>query len=267
MDLLAAEPLVASPVAMAYDENGRAYVCEMRDYPYTDKARHKPNQENPTDQPIGRVRLLEDTNGDGVFDKSTIFAEDLSWPTGVACWKGGVFVAATPEIWYLKDLDGDGKADERRKVFTGFRKLNVQAVMNNLVWGLDNHIHGAGGSNGGRIRSGDQLDTKPLVMARNDFRIDPVTSEMELLSGGARYGGTFDDWGNRFLCNIRNPAQHVLLPDHYLARNRFLVAPSPLADMAESGDQLPVYPVSRPELWRRLPRQTLGWRARHQYAT
>src|SRR5436305_12920528 len=94
MDLLAAEPLVASPVAMAYDENGRAYVCEMRDYPYTDKAHHKPNQLNPTDQPIGRIRLLEDTDGDGVFDKATIFAEGFSWPTGVACWKGGVFVAA-----------------------------------------------------------------------------------------------------------------------------------------------------------------------------
>ena len=65
MDLLAAEPLVASPVAMAYDENGRAYVCEMRDYPYTDKAHHQRNQENPTDAAIGTVRLLEDTDGDG----------------------------------------------------------------------------------------------------------------------------------------------------------------------------------------------------------
>ena len=78
MELLAAEPLVASPVAMAYDENGRAYVCEMRDYPYTDKARHKPNQENPTDAHIGTVRLLEDTDGDGTFDKSTVFANGLS---------------------------------------------------------------------------------------------------------------------------------------------------------------------------------------------
>src|SRR5262245_59743702 len=89
MDLLAAEPLVASPVAMTYDENGRAYVCEMRDYPYTDKAHHQRNQENPTDAAIGAVCLLEDTDGDGVFDKSTIFADGLSWPTGGACRKGG----------------------------------------------------------------------------------------------------------------------------------------------------------------------------------
>src|SRR2546421_2424590 len=94
----------------------------------------------------------------------------------------------------LKDTDGDGKADLRRKVFTGFRKFNVQAVMNNLVWGLDNHIHGAGGSNGGQNRPGDKPEAKPLVMTRNDFRFGPVTEQFELLSGGARFGGTFDDW-------------------------------------------------------------------------
>ncbi|MCI0537389.1 MAG: c-type cytochrome [Verrucomicrobiales bacterium] len=252
MDLLAAEPLVTSPVAMAYDENGGAYVCEMRDYPYTDKAHHQRNQENPTDSAIGTVRLLQDSDGDGVFDQSTVFADGLSWPTGVACSKGGVFVAATPDIWYLKDTDGDGKADVRRKVFTGFRKLNVQSVMNNLVWGLDNHIYGAGSSNGGQIRPRDKPEAKPLVMTRNDFRFNPVTEQFEVLSGGARFGGSFDDWGHRFLCDIRNPAQHIVLPQRYLARNPYLAARSPLHDMAESGDQLPVYRISPPEPWRVL---------------
>lgn len=250
MELVAAEPLVTSPVAMTYDENGRAYVCEMRDYPYTDKEQHQPGQENPTDQPIGRVRLLEDTDGDGAFDQATVFAEDLSWPTGVVCWKGGVFIAATPDIWYCKDEDGDGVADIREKVFTGFRKYNVQAVMNNLAWGLDNRIHGAGGSNGGKIVPGDRPDAPPVAMGRADFRIDPVTREFELRSGGARFGASFDDWGNRFLCNIRNPAQHVILPRRYLERNRSLAAPSPVSDMAESGDQLRVHSVSPPEPWR-----------------
>lgn len=258
MDLLAGEPLLASPVAMVYDENGRAYVCEMRDYPYTDKANHKPGQENPSDAAIGRIRLLEDLDGDGVFDKATVFAEGLSWPTGVACWKGGIFVASTPDIWYLKDTDGDGVADLRTKVFTGFRKLNVQAVMNNLVWGLDNRIHGAGGSNGGRISrvgedagadtSGDSADE--IVMARADYQIDPRDLSFGLQAGGARFGGSFDDWGNRFLCNIRNPAQHIVLPTHYLARNPALVARSSLHDMAESGDQLRVFSISPPEPWR-----------------
>lgn len=252
MELLAAEPLVASPVSITYDENGRAYVCEMRDYPYTDKARHKPNQENPTDEAIGRIRLLEDLDGDGVFDRATIFAEGLSWPTGAACWKGGIFVAATPDLWYFKDEDGDGRADRRVRVLTGFRKLNVQAVMNNLVWGLDNRIHGAGGSNGGRIVRPEGGDDRPLVMTRADFALDPRDHHFELQSGGARFGGSFDDWGHRFLCNIRNPAQQILLPSRYLARNPWLPARSVLHDMAESGDQLRVHSISPPEPWRVL---------------
>src|SRR6185436_11655511 len=123
---------------------------------------------------------------------------------------------------------------------------------NNLVWGLDNRIHGAGGSNGGEIRTEAMPDAKPLVLSHADFAFDPATEKLELLSGGARFGGSFDDWGNRFLCNIRDPAQHIVLPSHYLARNPSLAARSPLNDMAEAGDQLPVYRISEPEQWRVL---------------
>ncbi len=252
MQLLAAEPLVASPVAMEYDENGRAYVAEMRDYPYTDKASDKPFVERTKDEPLGRIRLLEDTDGDGRFDKSTIFADGLSWPTGLALWKGGVYVVATPDLWYLKDTDGDGYADERRKILTGFRKFNVQAVINNLKWGIDGKLYGAGSSNGGQIRRGDAPDSKPIAMTTADFRFDPrdEVGSFELLSGGARFGNSFDDWGNRFICNIRNPIQHVVLPRHYLARNPHLAARSPLNDVAESGDTVPVFRRSPPEPWR-----------------
>jgi len=258
MQLIAAEPLVTDPVAISYDEDGRAYVCEMNDYPYTDKEHHKHAQENPTDLAIGKVRLLTDTDGDGVFDKATVFAEGLSWPTGAACWKGGIFVTATPDVWYLKDTNGDGVADVRQKVFTGFKKLNVQAVMNNPIWGLDHRIYIAGGSNGGEIQRAPgsesvmplPADFKPLSIKRNDFSFDPSTGDVRLESGGARFGNTFDDWGNRFLCNIRNPCQHVVLPYRYLARNPYLVVPSALNDCAEAGDQLPVYRTSPPEPWR-----------------
>ena len=258
MQLIAAEPLVTDPVAITYDADGRAYVCEMNDYPYTDKEHHKHAQENPTDQSIGKVRLLTDTDGDGVFDKATVFADGLSWPTGAACWKGGIFVTATPDVWYLKDTNGDGVADVRQKVFTGFKKLNVQAVMNNPIWGLDHRIYVAGGSNGGEIQRVPGSDTvmplpadfKPLPIKRNDFSFDPSTGDVRLESGGARFGNTFDDWGNRFLCNIRNPCQHVVLPYRYLARNPYLVVPSALNDCAEAGDQLPVYRTSPPEPWR-----------------
>ncbi len=252
MDLIAAEPLVASPVAMCYDEDGAAYVVEMRDYPYTDAKTHQAWKDNTTDAPIGRVRKLVDRDGDGVFDESTILADGLSWPTGICSWRGGVFVTATPDVWYLKDMDGDGRADVREKVFTGFRKYNVQAVINTPLWGLDNRITFAGGSNGGTIASLKHPEVSPLRVARHDLRIDPRDATIQTVAGGARFGHAMDDWGNRFLCNIRNPAQHVVFDGTLAARNPLLAVPNPVYDAREPGDQLPVMRISPIEPWREL---------------
>lgn len=249
MESLAAEPLVTDPVAMQYDENGLAYVIEMNDYPYTDKSKDEAWAEQKS-AAIGKVRVLEDVDGDGKFDRSIIFADQLSWPTGLAFWKGGVYVSATPDIWYFKDTDGDHKADIKRKVFTGFRKFNVQAVMNNLKWGLDHQIYGAGGSNGGTIQASGLSKTDPINMGRRDFRFDAETEAFEVISGGARFGNTFDDWGNRFICNIRNPLMHIVLPTKYLVRNRYLPVASAINDVAEAGDTVSVFRASPPEPWR-----------------
>lgn len=246
-ELIAAEPLVTDPVDMQYDENGLAYVVEMNDYPYSDPS-HDKAWEDQTSKPLGRIRVLEDTSGDGRYDKSTVFAEQLSWPSGIALWKGGVYVAATPDVLYLKDTDGDRQADIRRKVFSGFRKYNVQAVMNNFRWGLDHHLYAAGSGNGGTVKGTE--DDQPVRMGRADFRFDPRDEHFELISGGARFGNSFDDWGNRFLCNIRNPVQQVMLPARYLSRNRFLPVASTLNDVAPSGDAIAVFPISPPEPWR-----------------
>ncbi|MBI1348917.1 c-type cytochrome [bacterium] len=253
-ELIAAEPLVTDPVDIAYDENGLAYVCEMTDYPYADAADDRPWEEQPS-APIGRVRVLQDTNGDGIYDRSFLFAEGLSWPAGIACWKGGVYVAATPDLLYLKDTDGDHRADVRRVVFQGFCKYNVQAVMNNLEWGLDHHLYAAGSSNGGSITNPAR---STITLGRNDFRIDPTKETFELVAGGARFGNSFDDWGQRFLCNIRNPVQHVLFPAHYLQRNRALSLPSSLHDAAAAGDAVAVYRVSPPEPWRVIHAERLA---------
>lgn len=261
LQLLAAEPQVTDPVDMQYDEFGRAYVVEMCDYPYTDKASDKPFVERTNDAPLGRVRLLEDRDGDGKFDRSTLFAEGLSWPTGIALYKGGAFVVATPDLWWLKDTDNDGVADERRIVFTGFRKFNVQAVVNNLEWGLDHRLYAAGSSNGGTIRRGDDPQSQGVVLPTADFRFSPddPSGPIELLSGGARFGNCFDDAGNRFICNIRNPVQHVLLSKSYLARNVDAPARTGVIDVAESGDQIAVFRASPPEPWRELNSQRLAF--------
>lgn len=251
MQLIAAEPLVNDPVDLAYDENGLAYIVEMRDYPFPEKTNEQPTEF------IGRVRILEDTDDDGRFDKSGVFVEGLSWPTSVALWKGGAFIAAAPDIWYCKDTDGDRKADIKEQVFTGFGRYNVQAIMNNLRWGLDHRIYGAASGNGGMVRylqgepaNNDAKKDDGISLSQRDFAFDPVSGTITAISGGARFGNAFDDWGNRFVCNIRNPAQQVVLPAHYLARNRHLPVPKVMHDVAEPGDQIPVFRISSVEPWR-----------------
>src|SRR5215475_13408024 len=129
VELVASEPDVCSPVDMAFDEDGRLWVVEMIDYPYDEREGVPPQ---------GRIRVLEDDDGDGLFGRSFVFADGLRWPTGLCLWDGGVFVASAPHILYLKDTDGDHRADRKEVVFTGFRRDNVQALLSNLRWGLDN---------------------------------------------------------------------------------------------------------------------------------
>jgi putative membrane-bound dehydrogenase-like protein len=265
MQLLASEPMVTDPVAMVYDENGLAYVAEMNDYPHVDQEADIPFKDQHGQPPQGRVRVLKDRDGDGVFDESFIFAEELSWPAGLANWKGGIFVGATPDVWYLKDTDGDHVADVREKVLTGFRKYNVQAVMNNLKWGLDHRIYGAAAGNGGLVRRANEAEKKAVRVSQRDFRFDPLSGAFDVLSGGARFGNAFDDWGNRFICNIRNPVQHVVLPNRYLARNPYLPVEGAIHDCAEAGDQLPVYPISEPEPWRVIRAKRWGSETDRKY--
>ncbi|MFO0427111.1 MAG: PVC-type heme-binding CxxCH protein, partial [Planctomyces sp.] len=230
----------------------REWFAELRVDPFTGREADQPFADQTGSLPLGQIRTLDDTNGDGVFDQSKVFAEGLSWPTGLALWKGGVFVVATPDLWYLRDTDDDGVADVRQKVLTGFRKFNIQAVINNLKWGLDHRLYGAGSSNGGRIRSADVSDETEVLMPTGDFRFQAASpgATFEVLSGGARFGNTFNDWGDRFICNIRNPIQQVVIPRHYTARNPAGVYAPVLHDAAASGDSVPVKRRSPPEPWR-----------------
>jgi len=127
IELFAAEPQITSPVAMAFDENGRAYVVEMNDYPLGPKS--------------GRIKLLEDTKGTGRIDKVTVFADKLPFPNGVMPFKRGVLVTAAPDLLYFKDTHGDGKADIRQVVFTGFAEANPQHRFNSPTFNLDNWIY------------------------------------------------------------------------------------------------------------------------------
>lgn len=238
IEQVAAEPLVHSPVAVAFDANSRMYVVEMIDYSEQDK------------EFLGTVRLLEDTDGDGRFDKSTLFADNLSWPTAIACYDGGVFVGAAPDIVYLKDSDGDGRADIRRTVFTGFGRSNVQGLFNSFQWGLDNRIHGATSSSGAQVRRPDDPDGKPLQLSGRDFAFDPRTLLIEPVSGGAQHGLSFDDWGRKFVSSNSDHIQLVMYEDRCIARNRRLAAPGARLSIAADGPQAEVFRISPVEPWR-----------------
>jgi putative membrane-bound dehydrogenase-like protein len=237
MDLAAAEPNVIDPVAMAFDENGRLFVVEMRDYSEQDKER------------LGRIRLLSDEDGDGRFETSRVFLEDLSWPTAVACFDGGVFVGDPPDILYCKDTDDDGKADVRKVVFTGFSRKNVQGMMNSLQWGLDHRIWGASSTTGGEItRPGDKSPS--LILHGRDFAFDPKTLKMSAATGGGQHGMTFNRWGDRFVCHNSDHLQAIVFEERYLARNPYQSVVSARRSIATDGPQATVYRISPVEAWR-----------------
>src|SRR5437773_1430537 len=269
IELVAAEPLVVDPIAMAFDEDGRLFVVEMRDYP---------ERRNQTPH-LGRIRLLQDTDGDGRFDKSTVYVDDLPWPTAVICWNGGVFVGATPDILYCKDTNGEGVGDVREVVFTGIasdyapyavNKLNVQALFNGFTWGLDNRIHAANGGDGGRVRREESEFTrvwleragvtpnselrtpKALDLRGHDFSFDPRTLTMRAESGGGQYGLSFDSRGRKFVCSNSAHIREVMYEDRFAARNPFFTMPPAAIDIAPDGPAAPVYRLSPDEPWRVL---------------
>jgi putative membrane-bound dehydrogenase-like protein len=248
IELVAAEPLVVDPVAMAFDEHGRLYVVEMRDYSEQDKER------------LGRVRLLSDEDGDGRFETSRVFVEGLSWPTAIACFDGGVFVGCAPDILYYKDTTGDGVADDQRVVFTGFGRGNVQGLVNSFQWGIDQRIHGATSSAGAQVvRQANVPDREahtqsaqpvPLDLRGRDFAFDPKTLEMEAQTGGGQHGQSFNRWGDRFVCHNSDHLQAIVFEDRYLARNPLQSVLSARRSIAADGPQAAVYRISPVEAWR-----------------
>ena len=237
IQLAACEPQVVDPIACSFDERGRLYVICMRDY-----------SEQEHDQ-LGEVRLLEDADNDGVYERSTIFIDKLSWPTAIICYDGGVFVGAPPHIYYLKDTNGDGRADHNEIVFTGFGRGNVQGLLNSFRWGLDNRIHGATSSSGATVtRPG--VDAPPVVLKGRDFAFDPRTLKLEPTSGGAQHGLDFDAWGRKFVCSNSSHLEMVFFEDRYLERNPAVAAPSPRKLIAVDGGQAEVFRRSPVEPWR-----------------
>ena len=242
IELVAAEPLIVDPVAIDWGPDGKLWVVEMRDYPMGMDGHWKPGS---------RVKYLEDTNGDGKYDKATIFLDNLPFATGVTAWRRGALICAAPDIIYAEATKRSGRADLVKKVFTGFVTENYQARVNSLSLGLDNWIYGANGLLGGIIRGEARGATKaasaPIAVdiRGRDFRMKPDTGEFEPVSGLTQQGRARDDWSNWFGCDNSTIAWHYPLPEHYVRRNPHVATPSPRVSVARGEDPNLLHPISR----------------------
>ena len=210
VELVAAEPLTASPCALAFDGRGRLFVAENRGYPIG----------TPEGQPgAGVVALLEDTDGDGRMDRRTVFAEGLSFPNGVLPWKDGLSVTCAPDVLFLRDTKGTGRADEKRVLLTGFATSgSTQLRVNCPTLGPDGWIYLAAGLSGGTLSCPEHPERPPFKMS-GDVRFHPDTLEVEPIDGRSQYGMAFDEAGRRFICMNRLPVQQVVLSSKWLRRN------------------------------------------------
>jgi putative membrane-bound dehydrogenase-like protein len=244
MQIAAHEPLVRDPVAICFDERGRMFACEMIDYPeFRDSQPH-----------LGRISMLQDTDGDGFFETSSVFADDLPWPTGLIWANGGLYVAATPDIWRFEDNDGDGRAEVRKQIFTGFgtglKVLNVQGMLNSMQWGQDNRVHLlGGGGNRGEIRNLARPETASEEIGGRDFWFDPLTHQHGFELGGAQYGMSYDTFGRKFGCSNSDHLQHwVYTPE--TQRKPFFNMPASRRSIAVDGGAAEVFRLSPDEPWR-----------------
>jgi putative membrane-bound dehydrogenase-like protein len=246
LELAASEPLVTMPVAMAFDENGRLFVVEMRDYPNQRDARPH----------LGRIRVLEDPDENGVFQSSAIYAEDLPLPSAVASYAGGIFVAATPDITYFKATQG-GAADVIKTVLTGFGGTNApdaSRLLNNFNWGLDNRIHGATAGLGGIISSSN-WPSGPVSLTGCDFSFDPRSLAVFAESGSAQSGLTLDGWGRRFASDLARPLLTPMSEPRYTERNPFCPSAPSLVDAASTAT--PIFRFAGPARGTNEP--VAGW--------
>jgi putative membrane-bound dehydrogenase-like protein len=233
VDLVVAEPLIVSPVAIDFGPDGRLWVAEMLDYPMGKKGLFEPG---------GRVRVLEDTQGTGVFDKSTVFLDNIPFPTGIKVWRKGVLICSAPDILYAEDTKRDGRADVVRKLYSGFGNRNFQARVNSLEYSLDNWLHGSCGLFGGTIKN---FKGETFALGDRDFRIKPDTGAIEPATGRTQQGRVRDDWDNWFGCDNSNLLWHYPLADHYLSRNPNFAPPGTIVTVNDYPDANRLYPVKK----------------------
>ncbi|MEP7257869.1 MAG: PVC-type heme-binding CxxCH protein [Flavitalea sp.] len=260
IELFASEPNVEAPVDMEWDAEGNIYLIEMFDYPY------KPEEGKAQ----GRIRVLQDRNHDGLIDTAIVFADGLPSATSMLPWRGGLIVAAAPDILYLKDTTGDLKADTRQVLFTGFFNNNSEAQITSLRFGIDNWIYANNHGQGGDVYSVTDTSAPHVSMGGSDFRFNLDKGLFEKAAGSGQFGMAMDDWGHRFYTQNELHIQQAPIGWEYLHRHNFL--PNDNADVNISDHDPIMFQKTPPPYWRaeRTDRRQKEYNElkldRHEYA-
>jgi len=237
IELIAGEPLVIDPVAFAFDEKYDLYVIEDRGYPDPIDGSKAPA--------IGRIALLRDTDRDGKYDTRYEFADGLTYPNGVLPWKGGIFVTCAPHIYYFKDTDGDGVADIKDVVLTGFNDdKTAQIRVSHPILGLDGWVYVTSGLNGGKVTSPKHPDRPAVAFTSADGRFHPETFEFENTGGRSQFGLAFDPFGRRFGTSNRHPVMQMMLEPAHLKRNPALLFTETHQNASDVEANAKVFPIS-----------------------
>jgi putative membrane-bound dehydrogenase-like protein len=265
MELVASEPLIASPSAVCWDERGRMFVSELHGYNLAGQLDiEELNKTGQLDTQVRRVqadekfklaakagtfgvvKLLRDTNGDGRMDAADVWATNLPPVYGLVPTRAGVIVACAPDIVFLADRDGDGRAETREVLFTGFPTGELERGINAPQWGADGWIYFGRGWGGGQI-TGAHL-REPVLLPGSDFRIRADGSAIEPVTGATHtFGFAMIESGDRFTVTTTIPGIFIApLPWRYLARNPDAATPS--LEIA-TGDRR-AFSISKPHPWR-----------------
>ena len=286
IELVASEPLIQEPSCIAFDEYGRLFVTELHGYNVegeldvvelnkTGKLDREVRRlrwefiggevaEKAKQLQFGKLKLLTDKDGDGRMDSAEVWADDLPPAYGVIPAHGGVVVVAAPDILFFADRDGDGKADVRKTIFTGFHKREMERGINNPRRGPDNWIYVGAGGHGGTIRrpesiyDDDAKELPPVELSHSDFRINLVLREIEPVTGRVgTFGLAMNDVGDRFPCSGGQPAVYALPMDYkLLARNPWVKTPSMNYNAANYNSG---FRISDPHPWRVQRRSDPAW--------
>ncbi|MEO7678962.1 MAG: PVC-type heme-binding CxxCH protein, partial [Verrucomicrobiota bacterium] len=193
IELVASEPLIHDPVAINFAPDGRIWVLEMSGF--------MPNADGKgEDQPVGKVAIIEDTDGDGKMDKRSVFVDGLVMPRAIGLVRDGLLVAEPPHLWFFRDTDGDGKSDNKTEVAKDYGDTkNPEHTANGLMWAMDNWIYSANHTT--RFRNED-----------GEWRREVTTFR-------GQWGISQDDFGRIVYNSNSDQFRMDLVPSHYLRRN------------------------------------------------